>query len=245
MHVHAGRGGYLCTFRPMTSTPSNAPSTPHHLFSATPSSTDAHPVWPAAQSGPPPPMPPIAASTLDTISSATRSSHTSGGPASSTTSAHRLCPGGWGPMPNYYPAPAQPYPTGYPSGHGHPTSSTHRSTGHREEDSETAKPDKFTGREPLKLHPFIVSCVMAFDSRPRKFATDRQRVSYATLYLSDIAMMWWQPILVMFPEPSICNDWGEFVDQLNTYFGSPTWPRPLNAHYTHSRCTTINMSTNT
>jgi len=38
---------------------------------------------------------------------------------------------------------------------------------------------------------------------------------------SDITMLWWQPILVTFPEPSICNDWGEFVDQLNTYFGQP------------------------
>jgi len=29
-----------------------------------------------------------------------------------------------------------------------------------------------------------------------------------------------KPILVAFPELSICNDWGEFVDQLNTYFGA-------------------------
>ena len=28
-------------------------------------------------------------------------------------------------------------------------------------------------------------------------------------------------ILVAFPEPSIHNNWGEFVDQLNTYFGQP------------------------
>jgi len=34
-------------------------------------------------------------------------------------------------------------------------------------------------------------------------------------------MLWWQLILVAFPELSICNDWGEFVDQLNIYFGQP------------------------
>jgi len=62
---------------------------------------------------------------------------------------------------------------------------------------------------------------MAFDSQLLKFATDRQQVSYAVLYLSDIAMLWWQPILVTFPELSIRNDWGEFVDQLNTYFRQP------------------------
>src|SRR5882724_10540554 len=34
-------------------------------------------------------------------------------------------------------------------------------------------------------------------------------------------MLWWQPILVAFPELSIHNNWGEVVDQLNTYFGQP------------------------
>src|SRR5882724_3222940 len=106
--------------------------------------------------------------------------------------------------------------------HGHPPSSTTAGPqGHGKEDSEMAKPNKFTGREPLKLCPFIVSCVMAFDSWPCKFATDCQRVSYAASYLSDITMLWWQPILVTFPELSIRNDWGEFVNQLNTYFGQP------------------------
>jgi len=92
-----------------------------------------------------------------------------------------------------------------------------------------AKPDKFTGQDPLKLHPFIVSCIMAFDSQPCKFVTDHQRVSYAASYLSNIAMLWWQPILVAFPEPSICSDWGEFVDQLNMYFGQPDLAQPPNA----------------
>src|SRR5882724_8862238 len=34
-------------------------------------------------------------------------------------------------------------------------------------------------------------------------------------------MLWWQPTLVAYPEPSIRGDWGEFVDQLNMYFGQP------------------------
>src|SRR5882724_5703454 len=131
-------------------------------------------------------------------------------------------PGGWGQMPNHYLAPAQPYLISYPPGPWPPYQQYYAGPpGHGNEDSETAKPDKLTGREPSKLCPFIVSCVMAFDSQPRKFATDRQRVSYAASYLSDIAMMWWQLILVAFPEPSIWNNWGEFVDQLNTYFGQP------------------------
>jgi len=34
-------------------------------------------------------------------------------------------------------------------------------------------------------------------------------------------MFWWQSILVTFPELSIWNNWGEFVNQLNTYLGQP------------------------
>src|SRR5467141_5342257 len=62
---------------------------------------------------------------------------------------------------------------------------------------------------------------MAFDSRPRKFATDCQWVSYAASHLSDIAMLWWQPNLILDPEPSIRSDWSEFVEQLNVFFGKP------------------------
>src|SRR5882672_3362843 len=62
---------------------------------------------------------------------------------------------------------------------------------------------------------------MVFDSRPRKFATDHQQVSYVASHLSDIAMLWWQPNLVQDPEPSICSDWSEFVEQLNVVFGQP------------------------
>jgi len=34
-------------------------------------------------------------------------------------------------------------------------------------------------------------------------------------------MLWWQPNLVLEPEPSIRNDWSEFVEQLNVFFGQP------------------------
>src|SRR5882724_6555021 len=44
-------------------------------------------------------------------------------------------------------------------------------------------------------------------------------MSYSASYLPDIAMLWWQPTLVVYPKPLIQGDWGEFVDQLNVYFG--------------------------
>src|SRR5882724_11650532 len=108
-----------------------------------------------------------------------------------------------------------PYLIGYPLGLWPPYQQYYAGPqGHGQEDSEMAKPDKFTGWDPSKLCPFIVSCIIAFDSQPCKFATNLQWVSYATSYLSDISMLWWQPILVTYSEPLIQGTWGEFIDQL-------------------------------
>ena len=125
-------------------------------------------------------------------------------------------------MPPYFQAPTQLYPIGHPPAQWpqYPPYYTAPQGGFNK-DSETTKPDKFTGWDPSELHPFIISCIMAFDSRLHKFVTEYQQVSYATLYLSNIAMLWWQPTLVAYPKPSIQGDWGEFVDQLNVYFGQP------------------------
>ena len=123
-------------------------------------------------------------------------------------------------MPPYFQAPMQPYQISHPPAQW-PQYPPYYATpqGGFNEDSETAKPEKFTGWDPLKLHPFIISCIMAFNSIPHKFATDNLWVSYTTSYLSNIAMLWWQPTLVAYPKPLIQGDWGEFVDQLNVYFG--------------------------
>ena len=76
-------------------------------------------------------------------------------------------------MPNYYLAPAPLYLICYLPGLWPPYQQYYAGPhGHGEEESKTAKPDKFTGQDPSKLCPFIVSCIMAFDSWPHKFATD-------------------------------------------------------------------------
>src|SRR5882724_143566 len=129
--------------------------------------------------------------------------------------ANLIPPGRWALMPSYFQAPAQPYLFGNPPALLPPYQQYYvAQQGHFEEDSEMAKPDKFTGWDPSKLHPFIISCIIAFDSQPCKFATNLQWVSYATSYLSDISMLWWQPILVTYSEPLIQGTWGEFIDQL-------------------------------
>src|SRR5882724_6029377 len=74
-------------------------------------------------------------------------------------------PGGWGPIPHYYPAPAHLYPIRYPPGSWPPYQQLYAGPHeHFEEDSEMAKPDKFTGQDPSKLHTFVISCIMDFDS---------------------------------------------------------------------------------
>jgi len=171
---------HLCTFQPTTLTVSDAPPAPYHPFPATPQQWLTYvSAWPAVQLGPPPLMaltqPAPLAPVLVPPALVVPLVPPFQAPPVAPPQHFGYPPGSWGQMPNYYPAPAQPYLIGYPPGlwppyqqyyTGHP--------GHGDEDSETAKPDKFTGQEPLKLRPFIVSCVMAFDSWPRKFVTDRQ-----------------------------------------------------------------------
>ena len=139
------------------------------------------PAWPAAQSGPLPLMPPTqpAPSAPFPVPPAPVMPFMLPFQAPPVTPPvvppqhFSYPPGGWGLMPNYHPAPVQLYPIGYPLGPWPPYQQYYAGPhGHGEEDSETAKPHKFTGWDPLKLHPFLVSCIMAFDSQPRMFVTD-------------------------------------------------------------------------
>src|SRR5882724_5778098 len=151
---------------------------------------------------PGPPKPPVPAPPYIPLWPPTRSAPMAPGPPPQTPSVampHHGYPVPPAPMPTHHvpvgPPPMQPYAPAppqnpfagypppqwpqypppqwlqYPPYHGAPQ-------GSYEGDSETAKPEKFMGRELLQLHPFIISSVMAFDSRPRKFATERQQVTY-------------------------------------------------------------------
>src|SRR5882724_6445135 len=104
---------YWRTVRPTTSAPSNTLSTPHHLFLATPHQQQSYaPVWPAAQSGPPPPMPPTQPAPPAPFPVPPAPFAPQVAPPVAPQQHFGYAPGGWGPVPNYYPAPAQPYPIG-------------------------------------------------------------------------------------------------------------------------------------
>ena len=77
------------------------------------------------------------------------------------------------------------------------------------------------GKDPHKLRPFIMACIMVFNNKPHKFQSDCQRVSYAASFLSKIALLWWQPNLMAFPKPPIHSNWAEFISELDKLFGEP------------------------
>src|SRR5882724_6850347 len=147
---------YLRTYRPTTSTHSNSLSTPQHLPLVAPQQRPTYtPVWPAAQPGPLPPMPQAQPAPSAPFPMPPAPVAPPFAPPAAPPQNVSYAPGGCGPMPNYYPAPAQLYPIGSPPGLCPPYQQHYTGPyGHGDEDSETAKPDKFTGRDPYKLHPF-------------------------------------------------------------------------------------------
>src|SRR5882724_8097742 len=97
---------YLCTFRPTTSTPSNAPLTPHRLFSAAPQQRLTYtPVWPAVQLGPLPLMPPTQPAPSAPFPVPPIPVTPPVAPPEAPPQYVGYAPSSWGPMPNYYLAP--------------------------------------------------------------------------------------------------------------------------------------------
>jgi hypothetical protein len=62
---------------------------------------------------------------------------------------------------------------------------------------------------------------MMFDAKPRKYSSDRQRVSFAASYLTDLAEQWWSLVLIQVPELPVRESWDLFLTELNQRFGDP------------------------
>src|SRR5882724_8195938 len=117
------------------------------------------PTWSTAQSGPPPPMPQAQPAPPAPFSAPMPASPVA--PPVAPPQHLSYPPGSWGPMPHHYQAAAQLYPIGYPLGPWSPYQQ-HYAGPHRhfEEDSKTAKPNKFTGWDPSKLHAFSLTQIL-------------------------------------------------------------------------------------
>src|SRR5882724_455306 len=158
----------------------NTPQVPNPPFPAAPQLRPTYvPTWTTEQLGPLPPiplaqpvpmppfpMPPVPVRPFPQALSALMSAPPVTPPvAPPQFFGHPYPPGGWGLMLNYFQAPAQLYPISYPPGL-RPSYQQYYvgQHGHIEEDSEMAKLNKFTGWEPSKLCPFLISCIITFNS---------------------------------------------------------------------------------
>jgi hypothetical protein len=89
----------------------------------------------------------------------------------------------------------------------------------------TREPDQFDGRKPEKLSGFIFLCHLAFQDRPRSFASDSVKVNYAISFLTGPALAYFEPKVseVAFgaPRPEWWDSWEQFCIELEDNFGPP------------------------
>jgi len=85
------------------------------------------------------------------------------------------------------------------------------------------EPERFTGKDPDKLRPFIMSCELNFQGNPRTYRDDLTKITYAVAHLSDSAQLWYEPYFYNAPNPPplFCSNWEEFKRELSAQFGNP------------------------
>ena len=85
------------------------------------------------------------------------------------------------------------------------------------------KPDMFDGTDLRKLCTFLILCELNFQNRPKAFATDHAKVTYAQSYLRGMALEWFEPDLLNVSNPNACPIWmdsyHQFISKLKSNFG--------------------------
>ena len=85
------------------------------------------------------------------------------------------------------------------------------------------KPDMFDGTDPRKLRTFLVQCELNFQDRPKAFASDRARVTFAQSYLKGMALEWFELDLLNSANPCArllwMDNYAQFVSELKSNFG--------------------------
>ena len=85
------------------------------------------------------------------------------------------------------------------------------------------EPDTFDGTDPRKLRAFLVQCELNFQDRPKAFASDRARVTFAQSYLKGMALEWFEPDLLNSANPRArplwMDNYAQFVSELKSNFG--------------------------
>jgi hypothetical protein len=80
------------------------------------------------------------------------------------------------------------------------------------------KPEPFTRKDPKKLKAFIFQCQLYFCNSD--FESDSKKVTFALLYLRDVAQEWFEPGIsgLTNEPPEWFDNWEAFLDELHTNF---------------------------
>ena len=85
------------------------------------------------------------------------------------------------------------------------------------------EPNMFNGSDPRKLRTFLVLFKLNFQNRPKAFATDRAKVTYAQSYLRGMALEWFKLDLLNVSNPNAHPIWmdnyHQFISELKSNFG--------------------------
>ena len=85
------------------------------------------------------------------------------------------------------------------------------------------EPDTFDGTDSRKLRAYLVQCELNFQDRPKAFASDRAKVTFAQSYLKGIALEWFELDLLNSGNPQACPIWmdnyQQFIQELQSNFG--------------------------
>ena len=84
-------------------------------------------------------------------------------------------------------------------------------------------PDPYDGTDPTKLRAFLSQCKLMFRARPRDFAEDQVKITYAVSWLKGTAQRWYEPNLALRERdlPDFALYWDDFEEALKTTFGEP------------------------
>lgn len=84
------------------------------------------------------------------------------------------------------------------------------------------EPDQFDGKDPKKLHTFLIQCQLNFTARENAYRSDRARVTFAMSYLTGQALKWFEPDLMRPNNRDGAlwhNSWDAFEQELRNVFG--------------------------
>ena len=81
------------------------------------------------------------------------------------------------------------------------------------------EPDRFTGQDPSKLEPFILQCLVYFNSEPAAYVDEATKINTAISFFDNLALHFVSPALMQTTPPELLRSWSAFIASLNRMFG--------------------------